>query len=106
MEKELKELASMEEKATELKTPEILHEKVKIVKLTFKEKMALEKLPQELESLEEEMAEKNKCLANPDCYEGIGITALAKELQELEELYEKKVEELLSIEEKQEAINV
>jgi len=105
MEKELKELASMEENATEVKTPEAVHEKTKIVKLTFKEKLALEKLPQEIELLEQEMEEKNECLANPKCYEDIGITALAKELQELEELYEQKVEELLSIEEKEEAIN-
>lgn len=105
MEKELKELASMEESATEAKTPEAIHEKTKIVKLTFKEKMALEKLPQEIESLEQEMEEKNECLANPKCYEDIGITALATELQKLEELYEQKVEELLSIEEKEEALN-
>ena len=79
-------------------------EKQKSLKLTFKEKIALEKLPLEIEELESQIEEKNNCLANPKCYEEIGITALAKELSELEEIYEQKVEELLNIEEKAEML--
>ncbi|MBL4729942.1 MAG: ABC-F family ATP-binding cassette domain-containing protein [Sulfurimonas sp.] len=104
MEKELKELAAMEKDATKRKAPTVLKEKSKTIKLTFKEKMALEKLPQEIEALEAEMQKKNECLASPKCYEDIGLTALAKELQVLEVLYEQKVEELLEIEEKEETI--
>ena len=104
LEKELKELDGMQSSAKEIKPKEILKEKTKTLKLTFKEKLALEKLPLEIEELEEKMEEKNKCLADPKCYESIGITALAQELQEIEELYESKVEELLSIQEKEEEI--
>ena len=105
LEKELRELDEMESSAIEVKPKEIIREKTKTLKLTFKEKIALEKLPQEIDELEAKMEEKNECLANPKCYEDIGITALAKELQEIEELYEQKVEELLEIQEKEEEIN-
>ena len=44
-------------------------------------------------------------MANPTCYEKIGITKLAQELDELKNLYEAKVEELLGIQEKEEEIN-
>ena len=79
--------------------------KQKTVKLTFKEKIALEKLPAEIEMLEHQIDEKKKCLADPSCYEKIGITILADELMQLEEDYEQKVEELLTIEEKEESIS-
>ena len=105
LEKELQELNEMESSANEVKPKEILKEKVKTLKLTFKEKIALEKLPDEIEIIEELMEEKNKCLADPKCYEDIGITQLARELQEIEEIYEQKVEELLTIQEKEEEIN-
>ncbi|MCD6172603.1 MAG: ABC-F family ATP-binding cassette domain-containing protein [Sulfurimonas sp.] len=105
LEKELKELDEMQSLACAIKPKEVVREKLKTLKLTFKEKIALEKLPDEIDELELKMQEKNKCLANPKCYEDIGITALAKELQEIEELYEQKVEELLTIQEKEEEIN-
>lgn len=105
LEKELSELDAMQGESTKVKEPTIQkEEKAKRVKLTFKEKIALEKLPIEIEDLEKLMEEKNECLADPKCYEEIGITTLAKELQDLEELYEQKVEELLTIEEKAEEI--
>ena len=85
-------------------TVSVQAEKPKALKLTFKEKIALEQLPLEIEALEKQMDEKKKCLANPQCYEKIGITVLASELQKLEEIYEQKVEELLTIEEKLEEI--
>ena len=105
LEKELKELDDMESSTKVEKPKEQTKEKPKTLKLTFKEKIALEKLPQEIEKLEEEIENKNNCLADPKCYEDIGITQLAKELAELEEMYEQKVEELLTIQEKEEAIN-
>jgi len=105
LEKELKELDEMQSLACEIKPKELVRKKEKTLKLTFKEKIALEKLPNEIDELELKMEEKNKCLANPKCYEDIGITELAKELQELEEVYENKVEELLTIQEKEELIN-
>lgn len=106
LEKELQELDEMEQEAsaTQEKPQEEIKEKPKPIKLTYKEKIALEKLPLEIEELEERIEEKNNCLADPSCYEEIGISVLAKELEEIEALYEEKVEELLTIEEKQEAI--
>ena len=96
----------MEADATKVKEiKEVVKEKTKTIKLTFKEKIALEKLPQVIDTLETKIEEKNKCLADPKCYEEIGLSALAQELQKLEELYEVKIEELLEIEEKQELIN-
>ncbi|MDD2789501.1 MAG: ABC-F family ATP-binding cassette domain-containing protein [Sulfurimonas sp.] len=103
MEKELQELEDMQKVEEKPKTQ--LREKVKTLKLTYKEKIALEKLPEEIDAIEVKMQEKNTCLADPKCYEKIGITILAKELEELEALYELKVEELLTIQEKEEEIN-
>ena len=105
LEKELKELDEMDSLACANKYEERKKEKPKTLKLTFKEKIALETLPQEIDELELKIEEKNNCLADPKCYEEIGITALAKELSEIEEIYEKKVEELLIIEEKAEEID-
>ena len=105
LEKELSELDAMQSEVTKTKEPTAQkEERPKTLKLTFKEKIALEKLPFEIEALEELMQEKNRCLADPKCYEEIGISTLASELEKLEELYEKKVEELLTIQEKEEEI--
>ncbi|EQB35387.1 ABC transporter ATP-binding protein [Sulfurimonas hongkongensis] len=105
LEKELGELDAMQNETTKIKETTVQkEEKPKKLKLTFKEKIALEKLPLEIEELEGLMEEKNKYLADPKCYEEIGITALASELKKLEEAYEQKVEELLTIEEKVEEI--
>jgi ATP-binding cassette subfamily F protein uup len=84
---------------------ETKEEKPKQVKLTFKEKIALEKLPLEIERIELDIEEKNRCLADPKCYEEIGISALAQELAKVEELYEEKMEELFAIEEKIEILS-
>ena len=105
LEKELHELDAMEKEAIQERPKEPKREKEKILKLTYKEKIALEALPQEIEKLEEQIEQMNICLADPSCYEEKGITALAAELAELEEAYEIKVEELLTIEEKVETIN-
>lgn len=106
LEKELHELSEMESSAQkEITTTHTPIQKTKTLKLTFKEKMALEKLPLEIEDLEAEIEKKNSCLGDPKCYEEIGITALANELAKIEELYEAKIEELFSIEEKLEEIN-
>ena len=105
LEKEIRDLHLMEKEMKEKKPQELENkEKNKALKLTFKEKLALEKLPQEIEDLEDAIEKKNFCLSDPSCYEGIGITTLAKELSQLQKIYELKVEELLTIEEKQETI--
>lgn len=105
LERELKQLDEMEKESTSTQKEEVKREKPKQLKLTYKEKIALEKLPIEIEELEIKLEEKNNCLADPKCYEELGISVLAKELQDLEELYEAKVDELLTIQEKEEEIN-
>ena len=106
LEKELQELEEMHKDATiQEKKVEPKKEKVKPIKLTFKEKIALEELPNQIEQLEEKIETINNCLADPSCYEEKGLTQLANELEKLEDEYEEKVEELLEIEEKLEKIN-
>jgi ATP-binding cassette subfamily F protein uup len=106
IEKEIKDLSQLqEEKSTQPKesaSPQPT--KNRPLKLSFKEKQALEQLPDEIDALEREMEQLNHCLATPSCYEEKGITILAGELEALETLYEEKVEALLEIEEKIEAI--
>lgn len=96
----------MEINAQTTKPKEIYKEKEKVLKLTFKEKIALEKISAEIDELELNIEKKNECLANPQCYEDIGISTLANELADLEHIYERKVEELLEIQEKEEQINL
>ncbi|MCX6076874.1 MAG: ABC-F family ATP-binding cassette domain-containing protein [Campylobacterales bacterium] len=105
LEKELKELEEMQKNAETQKPKIIKEESQKSLKLTFKEKIALEKLPLEIDDLELQIDKKSECLENPKCYEEIGIAKLAKELEALKESYEQKVEELLEIQEKEEEIN-
>ena len=110
LEKELQDLDALELEATKEQTKqdtpkEVNDQQKTVLRLTYKEKMALETLPKEIEKLESQIEEKNTCLANPSCYEEIGLTKLAQELQTLEEIYEQKVERLLDIEEKAESIS-
>jgi len=105
LEREIKELNGMEQESKRVE-PKAKIEKTKELRLTYKEKIALEKLPLEIEELETKIDEKNSCLADPSCYEKIGITQLARELEELKNLYEEKVEELLNIQAKEEEINL
>jgi len=107
LEKELQELDDMVNSAIKEQESKTLikKEKPKNLKLTFKEKMAFDNLPIEIEELEDKIKEKNDCLTDPKRYEEIGLSRLAKELQELEETYELKMEELFAIEEKLEEIN-
>jgi len=105
LEKELHTLEDME-KESKKQEKEVARkqEKKQVIKLTFKEKIALEKLPLEIEEIEAKIEEKNNCLANPKCYEDIGLSKLAQELADLEKIYEEKIEELFEIEEKVESL--
>ena len=104
LEKELQELEEMQATAQESKPKETQEQKPKQIKLTFKEKIALEKLPVEIEELEAKIDKMNGCLSDPKCYEEIGITKLAKELEEVKALYDAKVDELLELQEKEEML--
>jgi len=105
LEKELVTLEDMEKEAQKQEREVVRkEEKKQVIKLTFKEKIALEKLPLEIEKLETAIEEKNNCLGDPKCYEEIGLSKLAEELANIENIYEQKMEELFEIEEKLEEI--
>ncbi|OHD79312.1 MAG: ABC transporter ATP-binding protein [Sulfuricurvum sp. GWF2_44_89] len=105
-EKELSEMDAMEAEFAKSATTTtvVQNEKPKVFKLTFNEQRALEKLPAEIETLEAKIDELNASLADPKKYEKIGISILAEELEKTKALYEEKVDELLTIEEKAEEI--
>lgn len=105
-EKEFLEMDAMEAEFSNSSTPTtaVQAEKPKVLKLTFNEQKALEKLPIEIEVLEAKIDELNASLADPKKYEKIGISVLAEELEKTKALYEEKVDELLAIEEKVEEI--
>ncbi|MCK9373803.1 MAG: ABC-F family ATP-binding cassette domain-containing protein [Sulfuricurvum sp.] len=105
-EKEFQEMEAMEEEFSKpaAATVPVQTEKPKILKLTFNEQKALEKLPVEIDALETKIDELGAALADPKQYEKIGITVLAEELEKVKALYEIKVDELLNIEEKRETI--
>ena len=103
-EKELQEIDAMALEFAKPVSQTAIQDKPKIFKLTYNETRALETLPKEIELIEAKMDELNACLANPKCYEEKGIRTLADELEKTKALYEEKVEELLTIEEKAEEI--
>lgn len=106
IEKELKELDNLEVELEKEKTSvKVINEPKKQTKLSYKDQREYDSLPNELEELEAKIEELNSCLADPKCYEKIGIVALSKELEEKKAIYEEKVERFLTLEELVESFN-
>lgn len=106
IEKELKELDYLEfEIEKEKNSPKVENLPKKQTKLSYKDQREYDNLPLELEKLEEKIEELNSCLADPKCYEKIGIVSLSKELEETKAIYEEKVERFLELEELVESFN-
>ena len=106
IEKELKELDNLEyDIEKEKNNPKIENLPKKQVKLSYKDQREYDSLPKELEKIEEKIEEINGCLADPKCYEKIGIIVLSKELEETKAIYEEKVERFLELEELVESFN-
>ena len=106
IEKELKELDNLESDIEKEKTSvKVVNEPKKQTKLSYKDQREYDSLPNELEELENKIAELNSCLADPKCYEKIGIVALSKELEEKKAIYEEKVDRFLELEELVESFN-
>ena len=106
IEKELKELDNLESDIEKEKNnPKIENLPKKQVKLSYKDQREYDSLPKELEKIEEKIEEINGCLADPKCYEKIGIIVLSKELEETKAIYEEKVERFLELEELVESFN-
>ena len=106
IEKELKELDNLEVELEKEKTSvKVVNEPKKQTKLSYKDQREYDSLPNEIEELENKIAELNSCLADPKCYEKIGIVTLSKELEEKKAIYEEKVERFLTLEELVESFN-
>ncbi|MGJ0313073.1 ribosomal protection-like ABC-F family protein [Aliarcobacter cryaerophilus] len=106
IEKELKELDNLEVELEKEKTSvKVVNEPKKQTKLSYKDQREYDILPNELEELEVKIEELNSCLADPKCYEKIGIVTLSKELEEKKAIYEEKVERFLTLEELVESFN-
>ncbi|MCI0500826.1 MAG: ABC-F family ATP-binding cassette domain-containing protein [Epsilonproteobacteria bacterium] len=102
-EKDIKYVEMME-KEENLNQAKPVQEKVieapkKKVKLTYNEQKDYERLPDEIEKLEEQIKKINECLNDPECYSQKGIVAISKELEDITKIYDVKVERYLEIEE-------
>ena len=97
IEKEMKELDALDKEVkTTVKKDAQVKEKQQ-TKLSYKEQQDYDKLPDEIEALEEEIATINKCLYNPDCYEEKGLVTLSETLSKLEADYEEKTDRYLEV---------
>ena len=97
IEKELKELHSLEKEVTSSEKKDIVIKDKKQTKLSYKEQTDLEKLPNEIEILENEIESLNDCLATPECYQKKGLSTLSEELVKLEKIYEEKTDRYLEV---------
>ena len=97
IEKEMKELSNLEKEfKIDEKREEVVKEKLQ-TKLTYKQQLAYDTLPDEIENLEVKIAEINACLYDPKCYEEKGLVKLSEELTKLEEEYEEKSDTYLEV---------
>jgi len=97
IEKELREIESMEKEFKD--TPsQTIPAAVKIkTKLSYKEQREFDTLPQEIEELEHEIDELHKCLSNPACYQEKGLNELTRMLNETQSEYDTKSEKYLEL---------
>ncbi len=98
IEKELKELDDLDKevKTAAVKTETKPKEK-KQTKLSYKEQQDFDKLPDEIETLEVEIEQLNRCLQDPECYQEKGLNVITEELALLEETYEEKSDRYLEV---------
>ena len=80
-------------------TPNMTEPTKEITKLTYNDQREYDLLPKEIEKLEFEIFELEKCIMDPLCYEDKGLTAVSIELSNTNELYETKVDRFLQLEE-------
>jgi ATP-binding cassette subfamily F protein uup len=97
IEKEMKELSALDKEIKVSVKKEIQAKEKEKTKLSYKEQQDYDKLPDEIEALEEQISTINACLYNPDCYEEKGLVVLSEELSELEANYEEKTERYLEV---------
>ena len=107
IEKELIELNNLEKEFEKEQNNQTKNTNVikKQTKLSYKDQREYDILPNQIDELEIKIEDLNNCLSNPKCYEQRGIIAVSKELEELKEDYETKVERFLELEELIESFN-
>ena len=74
-------------------------------KLSYKFQREYDLLPDEIEELENKIAQLNDCVMDPKCYEQKGLLAMTQELDAMNILYEEKVERFLELEQMIEDLN-
>jgi ATP-binding cassette subfamily F protein uup len=99
-ESELKEIENYEK---ELDGAQNIKQKTNPKKLSYKEQLDYDKLPQIIETLEGEIANIKSCLANPACYQEKGILTLTELLAQKENELEPLIERYLGLEQKLES---
>ncbi len=106
LEKELRDLEDLEKEFSQ-NQDKVNKTKPKSTqkKLSYKEQTQYDTLPKEIEELEEKIEELNQCLANPVCYEQRGIVEVSKQLEEIQDIYEQKVQRYLELDELIESFN-
>ena len=99
IEKEIKELdtLSVELQKEPKKSKQTQSKPKKLKKLSYKDQREFDALPDEIEELEAKIESLNNCLANPECYQEKGLSALSSEIQETEALYEEKSDRYLEL---------
>jgi len=98
IEKEMKELHNLEKEVkTQIVKTETKPKEKKQTKLSYKEQQDFDKLPDEIEALEEEMDQLNACLQDPNCYQEKGLNIITEELALLEKVYEEKSDRYLEV---------
>jgi ATP-binding cassette subfamily F protein uup len=100
IEKEIKELKAFDKQHNQTQIEAVeKKEPKKQKKLSYKDQRVYDMLPQQIEELEEQIERLNGCLMDPECYQEKGLVTMSKELEELNETYEQKVEQFLELEE-------
>jgi len=98
IEKNIKKISNEEKKSID-KNLEVVAKSTKIKstkpKMSYKQVYEYKQISQEIDALEEEINQLNKCLNDPKCYQDKGLVALSKKLEELNFTYDEKVERYL-----------
>lgn len=101
---ELSEIESLSKSIKESAHEEKTQKPKAQTKLSYKEKLALETLPNEIDVLESRIAALESDLTNPEKYQALGIATLASELEALKIELDSKLEEYFALEHKAQSV--
>ncbi|WP_394954907.1 ribosomal protection-like ABC-F family protein [uncultured Helicobacter sp.] len=101
---ELSEIESLSKSIKESAHEEKTQKPKAQTKLSYKEKLALEALPNEIDVLESRIVALESDLTNPEKYQALGIATLASELEALKIELDSKLEEYFALEHKAQSV--